>query len=89
MLVPYSTALPIASRHPLSHAVLFLRISFMRATAPLLVHDMLESSGGRELRELLGDATSGTSPDGFEDDLYSPSTYTASLVHVLRFLRWT
>lgn len=61
-------------------------ISFTRATGPLLDHENVGFSVRLELAELVVDVTVERIVV-LAEWTYSPSTYTASLVHVLRFLR--
>jgi hypothetical protein len=75
--------------HLFSHMLLFRLNSFIRATGPLLVQENPDFSVVLELPVLLGDVTGVIAFGDCAEVLYSPSTYTASLVHVFLFLRWT
>lgn len=80
--------------HPIEQSSLqlyaaFRLNSFNRATGPLLVQENPDLSVVLELPVLLGDVIGVIAFGDFGEVLYSPSTYTASLVHVFLFLRWT
>src|SRR6266480_4649407 len=65
-----------------------LFISFIRAKGPLADHENVGLSICLVLAVLVGDFAV-RKVVVFAEWMYSPSTYTTSLVHVLRFLRCT